>query len=191
MGLSIHYRGCFSSKASLAAMIEEVQDIARVFRWPCHVFETAFPADAFGIESFDGELYGISVTPPRCETLSLTFLSNGRMSSAIGLRLYGKDYRAQPGGYLYDLFVKTQFAGKETHMLVVNLLRHISRNYFSEFEASDEGGYWESNDEAQLETAFNKYTRFFHQVVSGIQSIPMHEGESFEEYLARILKRDA
>jgi len=171
-------------------MIEEVQDIAGVFQWRHYIFKTEFSTDVLGKKTHDGELYGISVTPPGCEIHSFTFLSDGRMSSMMGLRLYGKAELARPGKYLYDLFMKIRFAENETHMLVVNLLRYSSRKYFSEFHVTDEGGYWESNDEGPLAAAFHKYTLFSDQVISGIQSIPMNEGESFEANLKRILKRD-
>ena len=48
MGLSIHYSGSFNTKASLQAMIEEVKDIAEIYKWRYYVFEDQFPADSPG-----------------------------------------------------------------------------------------------------------------------------------------------
>ena len=89
MGLSIHYSGEFEPKASLWQMIEEVKDIAEIYKWPYHVFEDGFPAGGLAKSEYDQSIYGICFTPPECETISLCFLSNGKMSSVANLKFYG------------------------------------------------------------------------------------------------------
>ena len=37
MGLSIHYSGSFNNSGSLSEMIEEVKDIAEVFKWKYNI----------------------------------------------------------------------------------------------------------------------------------------------------------
>lgn len=189
MGLSIHYHGRFSKQAGLGRMVEEVRDIAAVFQWPYKIFETEFPPGALETAAYDGAIYGISVTPPECETLFLTFLSNGRMSTSWALLLLDKMNSAPTDAYLYHVSVKTQFAGKEMHKLILNLLHHISGKYFSEFHLDDEGGYWNTWDEAILDAAFERYTKCFDQITEAIQLIPIKEGESFEAYLKRVLNQ--
>ena len=89
MGLSIHYSGRFNSKADLSDLITEVKDIAEVLNWNYKIYQEEFPFEESEDLSFDGELYGISFTPPECETVSICFLSNYRMSSLVHLKLYG------------------------------------------------------------------------------------------------------
>jgi len=50
-------------------------------------------------------------------------------------------------------FVKTQFAGAETHIRAVELLRKV-QPFFRSLEVVDEGGYWETGDRTKLEREF-------------------------------------
>jgi hypothetical protein len=85
MGLSIHYSGRFNPSASLKEMIEEVTDIARIYRWKYTIYETHFPkAEPDG--TYNDKVYGITVSPPECEPVFLSFLSNMRMSSVFHLK---------------------------------------------------------------------------------------------------------
>ncbi len=85
MGLSIHYSGSFKSEGSLQRMIEEVKDIVEIYKWEYSVFEHEFPVNSIGKTGYNQNIYGICFTPPRCETVSLCFLSNGKMSCASNL----------------------------------------------------------------------------------------------------------
>ena len=42
MGLSIHYSGSFNRGASLIEMIEEVKDIAEIYKWKSTTMEEHF-----------------------------------------------------------------------------------------------------------------------------------------------------
>ena len=74
MGLSIHYSGRFNPAASLKAMIEEVKDIATIYKWDYFVFDNEFPTDSLGKTIYNQQIYGICFTPPECETVDLCFL---------------------------------------------------------------------------------------------------------------------
>ena len=43
MGLSIHYSGSLSNPDYLSEIIEEVKDIAEVFKWEYNIYEERFP----------------------------------------------------------------------------------------------------------------------------------------------------
>lgn len=79
MGLSIHYQGNFKDAKDLPLMIEEVVDIAKANHWEYFIFENEFPNSAFTQKPNKEKLYGICVTPPECEMVSFSFLSNGKM----------------------------------------------------------------------------------------------------------------
>lgn len=184
MGLSIHYSGSFNPSASLPEMIEEIADIVGVFQWPCRVYQKQFPELSFS-SRHDDQVYGVVFTPPECETVSLCFLSNGRLSDPVRLRFFG-DHPDE--SLLYTLSVKTQFAGIRTHMLVINLLKYISRKYFAHFRLSDEGKYWETEDEELLREKFDLYNALLGQFTDAVQTFPMNQGETFKAYFSRILK---
>ncbi len=139
MGLTIHYSGSFIKDASLPEMISEVKDIAEIYKWKYHVEEDQFPKNSLGKLSYNNKIYGIHFTPPDCETISLTFLSNGRMSTLEHLQLYDNTKNEETKPYLYMLWTKTQFAGAQTHKVIVHLLKYLSKKYFSEFKVTDEG----------------------------------------------------
>ncbi len=66
MGLSFHYSGSFNPEASLEAMIEEVKEIAEIYRWEYFVFEEAFHENSQGRAEYNEDIYGICFTPPGC-----------------------------------------------------------------------------------------------------------------------------
>jgi len=189
MGLSIHYNGSFNEKASLQSMIEEVKDIAEIYKWKYFVFEDAFQAAGFGKAEYNQNIYGICFTPPECETVWLCFLSNGKMSSPAHLQFFGNSTNQAEQEYLYMLSVKTQYAGIEIHKIVIHILKYLSDKYLRDFTLSDEGQYWETGDEKLLQDIFKRYTVLIESFASSIENYPRNSGESFEAYFERLLKQ--
>lgn len=187
MGLTIHYNGRFNPAASLKEMIEEVKDIATIYKWNYHVFKEQFPVHSLGLESFTQEIFGINFTPPKCETVSLSFLSNGRMCSPVSLKLYGEPADETEAAYLYMLFTKTQYAGIEIHKLLVHLLKHVSQKYLLEFNVIDEGEYWETGNEKLLKEIFDRYNLFTDIFATSLETFPKNPNESFEAYFEKLL----
>jgi len=189
MGLSIHYRGSLNDQNCLTGMIEEVKDIAEIYKWPYHIYKSKFPGKSFAKAAYNNEIYGISFAPPGCETVFLCFLSNGRMSSPIYLQFYGNSKDKTERESLYMLSVKTQFAGIEIHKIIIQLFKHLSKKYLKDFTLSDEGQYWETGDETVLEKNFKRYSDLLDNFSSAIEYHPMKKGESFEAYFERLLKK--
>jgi len=191
MGLTIHYQGRFRKRASLPEFIAEVSDIAETLNWPSHVFETDFLHDQVE-QQHDGKLYGLLITPPECEPLHLTFLSNRRMSSVLTLSVWGKPGAEDVRG-LYRSFTKTQFGGPDVHIIIVNLMRYLSKKYFAGFKLYDESRYWETGDEPFMREQFAFLDRAIRGVAEAIEQKMMRPGESWEEYILRMasgVKRD-
>ena len=115
MGLSINYKSSFKNEALLKAMIEEVKDIAEIYEWKYTIENNHFPKKTFGKLGYDGKLYGISFTPPNSETISLTFLSNGKMCCGARLKFFGNSDNENDKLYLSMLSSKTQYAGSTNH----------------------------------------------------------------------------
>ncbi len=188
MGLTIHYNGKFNPSSSLKNMIEEVKDIAEIYNWKYHIYETEFPVNSLGKEIYDGKIYGIHIIAPNCEPLYLTFLSNGRMADEMGLKLWGNATDPKEKSFLFMLFTKTQFGGSEIHKLIIHLLKYLKEKYFAELNVVDEGKYWETGDERLLDEIFARYNKFFDAVETALNTIPLNQNESYEDYFKRILK---
>ena len=186
MGLSIHYSGSFNPSASLKGMIEEVVEIAKVYHWKYAVFETNFPQNEFD-DKYDEKIYGVTFSPPYCEPVFLTFLSNGRMSSSAHLNFFGNSSDKNNQKYLYMLSTKTQYAGIKTHMLIILLLKYLSNKYLQTFRLTDEGKYWETGDEKFLKDSFKRYNDLLNSFSDALETFPVKTGETMEEYLSRLL----
>lgn len=156
MGLGIHYSGRFNPDASLLKMAEEIADIVTVFEWPYHLYKKHFPNNKFD-NTYNNEIYGISFTPTDSETISLCFLSNGRMSRGARLMYFGITSENPNEEMLYTLSAKTQFAGIRIHIFIIKPLKYLSKKYFIDFTLSDEGKYWETGDEKLLAKIFSTY----------------------------------
>ncbi|MGV3547826.1 MAG: hypothetical protein ACO1N4_12240, partial [Pedobacter sp.] len=111
MGLSIHYGGHLKNANSLPNLIEEVKDVAIASDWKYQIFETVFVGDKFSHEPSYSEIYGISFTPTNCETISITFLSNGAMVCPMRLSFMGNSEETEGREWIYTTSVKTQYAG--------------------------------------------------------------------------------
>jgi len=188
MGLSFHYSGRIGHPEKLQDMIEEVEDIAKAYNWKYFVFDRQFPDGSVGKPEYNQRIYGICFTPPECETIDICFLSNGRMSSAAHLKFWGKTDDQEEREYLYMLSVKTQYAGVETHKFIIQLFRYLNKKYFADFTMSDEGQFWETNDENVLKSNFKRYTELLDGFVSAIENHPIHADEDIEEYFLRMMK---
>lgn len=189
MGLTIHYRGKFRDDASLMEMIDEVAEIVKIYDWKYTLFTEQFPTNPDSNDKLKNELYGILFTPPGSEPVHLTFLSDKRMCSILGLKAWGNSTEAEAEKYLCMLSTKTQFAGMETHKLIIHILKHISNKYLTCFSVFDEGKYWETGDEKLLQEIFSKYEAAFDIFEDALQNNPIGDNESFEEYFNRLLSR--
>ncbi len=184
MGISIHYSGKLKSEKFLPELIEEVKDIAAINKWQYLIFEKEFPLNKFGKKKFNGLLYGISFSPPDCESVCLTFLPDGALVPLWILHPNFIDERKKIT--LRTVSVKTQFAGPQAHKIIIHLLDFLSKKYLIRFKMSDEAKYWETRDEALLEREFKFLGDLINGFRSHIETIPMNKNETIENYILRI-----
>jgi hypothetical protein len=185
MGLTIHYSGRLRKAEDLPTLIEEVKDISSVYGWKYHIYETHFPNDTFEKRTSFENVYGINFTPANCETISLTFLSNGVMASASGIKFF---VGTESEKYIYNLFCKTQYAGVFVHQLIIHLFRHLSKKYFENFNLEDESYYWETDDESVMKKQFEVYNSLLDNFVLSIETFPIEKGEDMVTYFERLMK---
>jgi len=191
MGLTFYYKGKLRNPQQVDQLIHEVRDISISMKWEYQVW----PLQAFTEKQIIPEkhpniydLRGISVTPENCETLSLTFLPDGRLISPVYFVLE-KDKK--PSGNDFLLFTKTQFAGVDTHLALMKLLIYLQQKYFETLHVEDEGRYWETRDEKILRETFQRYEVLIDTVadaLEGIQSGPDETPESIADKIERVLK---
>ncbi len=189
MGLSIHYNGCLAKAELLPALIEEVEEIARTMDWEYEIFERYYPKAGF--KKFNGQksVYGLSFTPPQCETVFISFLADGRISSPLHLHFWGDSVNPQERDYLYLISVKTHYAGMDVHRQIIELIHYLEKKYFAEFSLYDESHYWETGDVAVMRSNFDRYHHLMDQFSNDLVHLPQRKGESDEEYILRLMKR--
>lgn len=188
MGVTIHYEGKIKNKVILPELIAEVKDIAISMKWDYHIFSENFPLDDSDDGSYDGELYGMLFSPPKCEPVWISFLSNGRMSGPGILASRKDENPTLENKYLYNLFTKTQYAGVDIHKSIVELFRYLNgKGYFTEFSMIDEGEYWETRNEALLVANFERVARAIDDITLALQTIPTEKGEDLEGYFMRLM----
>lgn len=188
MGLSFHYNGRIADKKFLPRLIDDLEDIAKLHKWKYEILENEFPDVEEQTEQYNQNVYGICFTPPECETVFVSFLSNGRMSNPILLNFWGEAKDAPEKDYLYMLSVKTQYAGAGIHKLLMGIFHFLNKQYLADFEMYDEGDYWETGDESLLLKNFNQNAFLINSFKSALQSLPIQENESPEDYIFRIIK---
>jgi hypothetical protein len=190
MGLSFHYRGQLAKPEYLPELIDIVKQVCDVYKWEYFLFNPVFPEGTdFSNQEFTDEVYGITFTPPGCESVDISFLSNGRMSSPYLLQFHGSDQESIAQGLLYILSVKTQFSSPAIHLVLMKLFRHLSDKYLTNFHMTDESGYWETNDESILNKNFARYKALLDNFSLGLASIQPQTDEKLIDHLIRIANR--
>lgn len=185
MGLSFHYRGVIKNKTDLPALIEEVETLAKTHDWEYFIFETSFPQKEY-MNNTEEDISGICFTPPKSETIDICFDANGRMSSLLHQQMWKNSDHPKAKNYMYLLSVKTQSAGMHVHSIIIDFFRYISKKYLKDFELTDEGKYWETQDLQVLKKQFDKYNNIMDSFQLGLESTPPESKENLIAYLERI-----
>ena len=185
MGLSIHFSGRLRKAEYLQTLIEEIKDISDVYGWKYHIFDRYFPNNTFENSTSFENVYGINFTPTNCETVSVAFLSNGKMISPERIAFFANT-KNEP--YIYTISVKTQFAGITVHQLLIRLFKYLNDKYFEDFQLNDESHYWETDDENLMRERFKEYDNLLDNVVLSIETFPIESGENIISYFERLMK---
>ena len=192
MGLSIHYNGRISNYSLINELVEEVQDICDSLRWDYHIWNS-HPSidDITNYKEKTGytlhHLNGISISVLDCETIFFTFLPDGRLSSPLNLLAQGAYTDKE---MIYTVATKTQYAGPDTHMALVKLIRYLKEKYLTDLQVEDEGLYWETGDEKILLSQFEKYNHALSVIEAALldfKAIPGETAQSLAERLEQLL----
>jgi len=179
MGLSIHYAGNITDKKMLDSLIEEVSDVSKTLGWTSHVFN-------------DEDIKGVSFAPEKSEPVFLTFNPGGKILSPFNIickEIY--DDVTLKKEWIFTTSTKTQFAGIDAHIAIIDFLKHLSKKYLKDFTLIDEGNYWETGNKKVLREQFKKYNsalEAFSETLNEMPQIPGEKAESLADRLEKILK---
>jgi hypothetical protein len=132
MGITIHYRGRVADVSHIDVAVDTAVAAAERRGWAARRFANAratVPRTSPEREwEYAGPTRGVVITPhEQSEPLCLEFDGDG----------------------VVEDFCKTHFAGADTHMAVIELLRELQPALES-LEVVDEGEYWETSDRTRL-----------------------------------------
>jgi hypothetical protein len=148
MGVTIHYRGRLKSADLVEPLVRELQDICDINNWSYTLLPDDFGERIADLPNIRGIMFHVH---EECEPLVFIFNTEGYLRSLFDLiferRLTSKTYSW--------ISAKTQFAGAEMHIKVINLLLHLRKTYFKRMDIRDEGDYYPSKDKEKLQDRFD------------------------------------
>jgi hypothetical protein len=196
MGLTIHYKGALTDKRAIERLIDEVEDIAKSMGWDYSILDEdwGIPPDielsyhlpgSISLEGHSG-LKGISFQPhPQCETVSLFFNASCILTSPWSVAISAMEgYPAKADWQS----VKTQFAGPETHVAIIHLLRYMQGKYLHDLEVLDEGEYWESSDFEMLNAKMRILDQALNQIEEQLSTLESSGRGDIVERIERVLR---
>jgi hypothetical protein len=179
MGITIHYSGQLKEAKLLPSLVEELEDIAKIYDWKTHTFFTEYESDLFKTED-DNNDYGIVLNAPECEPIIFIFDYAGCLY-VPWLKAHFTDKM-----YTHNISTKTQNAGVEVHIRIIELLRHFNNKYINNLNVIDEGDYWQTSDKKILEEKFNFLGDKIKMLTDFISNGERIDGESLENFIQRI-----
>ena len=141
MGVTIAYRGQLADLARIEDFEDRLVDFALEIGGQAQIWRTW--ADDDPERMVRGVILDLA---PGQESTSLLLSPEGWL---IGLT----DIQDAEEGRLKEppwCFVKTQFGAVEGHVALVEMFAALKREFLPDLEVSDEGGYWETHDLAEL-----------------------------------------
>jgi hypothetical protein len=147
MGVTIHFEGQLTNEAAYQSLINLVSSFANDHGWQTE----PIASDEVTLQrvrdekdwDYTGPVRGIAVyLHPDCDPVRFEFDKN----------LYLQE------------FTKTQFAGAEYHLKVINLLR-TAQPLFRELKVDDEGEFWDTGDLATLQDHLEKVEKIIQEML--------------------------
>ena len=200
MGVTIHYRGKLKSPDLITLLMDEVEEICISNSWKYQLLKDASPTkeralpNPFEMDDFDSDLdfspnqiqddlQGITFQPHKeSETVTFLFDREGVLRS-----IFSSIFKKK-GKYTW-CFVKTQFAGMETHVRIINLMAYLKKKYFKKFDIHDDGGYYPDMDTAELQNRMDYLNNAIATVHDVFENINISNAKTPDDFIDDI--RDA
>ncbi len=141
MGITIHYRGQFADLDRVEDFEDRVLDLVLDLGGKAQVWRSTAEDDPSRV------VRGLLVNlEPGQDTLSLLISPEGWLITPFQIEEAERGELTEPPW----CFCKTQFGSVIGHVAVVELLVAIRKEFLPNLEVSDEGGYWETRDVAEV-----------------------------------------
>jgi hypothetical protein len=190
MGLSFHYSGKIRSVSAIDLLTSEVEDICKSLGWEYYIWKRKshrkkkIKNEKGSVVKYTPEdVTGIDVTPPDSETLFLTFLPDGTLCSPVKLMFYNPENNDL---LIEVIHTKTQFAGPDVHITLMELLRYLEGKYFQKLKVDDEGMYWGRWDKEVLLARFETYNKMFNLMSEALTTLKAEPGETVTQLANRL-----
>ena len=141
MGVTIAYRGRLADLARIEDFEDRLVDFALEMGGQVRIWRTW--ADDNPERMVRGVILDLA---PGHESTSLLLSPEGWLIGLIDIK-DAEDGRLKEPPWC---FVKTQFGPVEGHVALVEMLAALKREFLPDLEVSDDGGYWETRDLAEL-----------------------------------------
>lgn len=171
MGITIHYLGKLDNTEQIKNATDELTEIAKELKWKYEL-----------INDEKKSISGIVIKPhSKSESLSFIFDVNGELKNIAVL------FHDDPVENDYaHVSIKTQFAPIEIHVTIIKLLRYLKQKFMCNLRVIDEGGYWDTSDEALLWENFSFLNEMMDKLENELNKLDKVENESPESLAGRI-----
>lgn len=174
MSVTIRYHGSLGTLDRIEEMQEDFLDIAITNQWPSEIVDGAYSSlrreEAKGRAGLAAKASGVStlsppltlkgiklIVHPQTDPLWFTFDPEGALTRLgyYAVDHYGAKLGAQPTRrfefvHQSQASIQTSVGGVELHQTVIRLLEYLKKRYVPDLQISDDSGYWENRDEANL-----------------------------------------
>jgi hypothetical protein len=141
MGVTIHYRGRLADLTRVEDFEDRLLDLALEIGGLGQIWRSH--ADDQPERMVRGVILNLA---PGQESTSLLVSPEGWLIGLVDIEDAEQGRLTEPPW----CFVKTQFGPLEGHVALVEVLAALRREFVPDLEVSDEGGYWETHDLAEL-----------------------------------------
>jgi hypothetical protein len=160
MGVTVHYRGRLADLTRVEDFEDRLLDFALEVGGQAQIWRTH--ADDNPQRVVRGVILDLA---PGLESTSLLLSPEGWL---IGLT----DIEGAERGTLTEppwCFTKTQFGPMEGHVALVEMFAALQREFLPDLEVSDEGGYWQTRDLAELTRRHSQVQKAIDGVAEGLR----------------------
>lgn len=183
MGITVHYRGRIADLDRVEDFEDRVLDLAVALQGSARIWRSC-PKDD-NQRMVRGLILDLA---PGQESTSLLISPEGWLIGLIEI----EDAEQRRIAEAPWCFVKTQFGPIEGHVALVELLRAIKREFAPDLEVSDEGGYYETGDLAELRRRFKLLQAAIAGLADGLRRHSLsHEAAEDPEILTVRIRRIA
>ena len=183
MGVTIHYRGQMANLERIEDFEDRLIDFALEFGGQAQIWRTW--ADDNPARMVRGVILDLA---PGQESTSLLISPEGWLIGLLEIQDAEEGRLPEPPW----VSTKTQFGTVEGHVALVEMFAALKREFLPDLEVSDEGGYWETRDLAELIRKRTFIDRAIDALAEGLKQFGLSaEAAEDPEILARHIERVA